>query len=63
MLVNWGVEQAKKANVPAYLEALAAGAPVYAKCGFRPIGEISLDLSAHGFPDPVPLWRMAATKD
>lgn len=39
MLIRWGVEQAKKDGIPAYLEASVQGKPVYERCGFRQVGE------------------------
>ena len=40
MLIDWGVEQAQKAGVPAYLEASVTGKPLYLRRGFEKDGEI-----------------------
>lgn len=40
-LINWGVDRARKDGVPAYLEASAAGKPVYEKFGFRQVGSLT----------------------
>ena len=37
MLVAWGVEQAKRAGVPAFLEAVKAAKSMYEKQGFREV--------------------------
>lgn len=48
-LVRAGLEEAKSHNVPAWLEASAAGYNVYRKCGFRDVGEpIDMDLRQYG---------------
>lgn len=60
LLVKWGLEQAQKDKVPAYVEASTDGAPLYAKCGFEKVGENSWDLSKYGLPSYIPFWRMAA---
>ena len=45
LLIQWGIEQAEKKGVPAYLEAGVMGRPVYEKMGFRQVGELmNLDL-------------------
>ena len=59
MLMDWGVEMAKRDGVPAYLEATAAGVPLYAKHGFKVLGEQSVDLSDYGAP-LLTLKRMGA---
>jgi hypothetical protein len=42
MLIQWGCEIAQKHNVVAYLEATAAGLPVYKKCGFQEVGQFAI---------------------
>ena len=63
MLVRWGLEQAIKDRVPAYIEATIAGKPVYEKCGFKQVGTNNIDLSEFGFPEPVTIANMAANAD
>ncbi|TVY17184.1 hypothetical protein LARI1_G003840 [Lachnellula arida] len=49
MLINWGVERARKDAVPAYLEAGVLAVPLYAKHGFRQVGDLlRFDLRGHG---------------
>jgi GNAT superfamily N-acetyltransferase len=38
MLIKWGMEQAERHGVPAYLEAGVKGKPVYEKLGFGQVG-------------------------
>ena len=35
LLVKWGIEQAEKDGLPAYVEASPLGLPVYRKCGME----------------------------
>ncbi|KAJ4305728.1 hypothetical protein N0V90_001259 [Kalmusia sp. IMI 367209] len=49
LLVKWGIEQAEKDGVPAYLEAGVMGRPIYERYGFVQVGELlEVDLSAFG---------------
>lgn len=48
MLVAWGCEKADEAGVEAYLEASPMGAPMYARHGFKAVGEINIDLIKYG---------------
>jgi hypothetical protein len=48
MLVAWGCEKADEAGVDAYLEASPMGAPMYARHGFKAVGEIDIDLIKYG---------------
>ncbi|KAL1622587.1 hypothetical protein SLS56_008698 [Neofusicoccum ribis] len=41
-LVRWGVEQAEKDCMPAYLEATPRGAFLYKKLGFEPVDEVDM---------------------
>ncbi|OBT60250.1 hypothetical protein VE03_10263 [Pseudogymnoascus sp. 23342-1-I1] len=44
-LVKWGIEQAERDHVPAYLEAGRMGRPVYERFGFVEVGDmLQLDL-------------------
>ena len=60
MLVKWGVDKAKQDGIPAFIEASAAGKPLYEKCGFRCVGEQSVDVSQFGIAEPIVLARMTA---
>ena len=60
MLVKWGLEQAKKDNVPAYVEASPMGRPVYERCGFKLDGDpVIEDLSRFGFDRPTHMARLS----
>jgi hypothetical protein len=48
MLLKWGLDQADRAQLPAYLEASEAGKPLYARWGFEAIKEVVFDLSKYG---------------
>ncbi|KAI1369335.1 acyl-CoA N-acyltransferase [Xylaria arbuscula] len=48
MLVNWGVEEAKKLGLPAYLESSPAGHSLYMRAGFRDIDVHSIDFTKWG---------------
>lgn len=39
-LTQWGVDQAKRLGLPAYVEASVAGQPVYERCGFKPVDAV-----------------------
>ena len=43
MIVKWGCDEADKTGLPAYLEATAAGLPIYLKQGFEKIDEVVID--------------------
>lgn len=45
ILIRWGIEQAEKDRVPAYLEAGVMGRPIYERYGFVQMGDLlELDL-------------------
>lgn len=49
LLVKWGIEQAEKGGIPAYLEAGVMGTPVYKRYNFEPVGDLlDVDLKEHG---------------
>lgn len=41
MLVKWGIEQATKHGIPAYLESTADAELLYNRQGFESVGQIS----------------------
>ena len=43
MIVKWGCDKADELGLPAYLEATAAGHPIYLKAGFEKIDEVVID--------------------
>ncbi|KAH8160331.1 hypothetical protein CIB48_g7910 [Xylaria polymorpha] len=48
MLVMWGVEEAKRRNLPAYLESSEEGHSLYLSCGFRDIDKRTTDCTKWG---------------
>lgn len=48
MLLKWGLEQADKAQLPAFLESTPTGKPLYARLGFEPVHEEVFDLTKYG---------------
>ncbi|KAL6713246.1 hypothetical protein ACLMJK_009367 [Lecanora helva] len=46
MIVKWGCEKADELGLPAYLEATAAGLPIYLKEGFEKLDEVIIDCDA-----------------
>ena len=50
LILKWGLEQARKAGVPAYLEAAPDAKHLYETHGFRQIGEQVTDCSPYGMP-------------
>lgn len=40
LLIRWGIEQAERCRVPAYLEAGVAGRPIYERYGFVQMGDL-----------------------
>ncbi|KAH7145538.1 hypothetical protein B0J13DRAFT_665972 [Dactylonectria estremocensis] len=59
MLIQWGLAQAVEGNVRAYLEAGAAGRPIYGKFGFEQVGDLrKLSLGAFGIDSEFELTNM-----
>jgi len=50
MILEWGLEQARKAGVPAYLEAAPEAKGLYEKFGFVEAGRQGVDCSGYGMP-------------
>jgi GNAT superfamily N-acetyltransferase len=49
ILIRWGMEQAERDGVPAYLEAGVMGKPIYERYGFVQVGELlEVDLKEGG---------------
>ncbi|KAI0203849.1 acyl-CoA N-acyltransferase [Astrocystis sublimbata] len=48
MLVMWGVEEARRLGLPAYLESSLDGHSLYLSCGFRDIDMQSIDCTKWG---------------
>ncbi|RYP76180.1 hypothetical protein DL771_002004 [Monosporascus sp. 5C6A] len=58
MLVKWGVEEAKRLGLPAFLESSEEGHSLYQKCGFRDLELQSLDFSKWGATKKLNTWAM-----
>ena len=50
MLLEWGNAEADRLRIPGYVEASAAGKPLYEKHGYKEIKRLVVDLSAWGGP-------------
>ena len=60
-MIKWGIEQAAKEGVPAYLEALAAAKHLYETHGFYQIESQKVDCTPYGMPElKFELARMRA---
>lgn len=60
LLIRWGVEQAEKDQVPAYLEAGVMGRPIYKRYGFVQIGDLlEVDLKEFDVNTVFKMCKMA----
>lgn len=60
LLIQWGIEQAEKSGVPAYLETGVMGRLIYEKMGFNQVGELmGLDLRLFGVETTFVMAKMA----
>lgn len=55
MLVNWGCDRADEMGVEAYVEASVMGAPLYARFGFQPIKEMTIEVTKFGGKEDITL--------
>ncbi|KAK4561286.1 hypothetical protein LTR86_004603 [Recurvomyces mirabilis] len=53
LILEWGLEQARKAGVPAFLEAAVGAKHLYESHGFKEIEKASIDCSDSGMPGVV----------
>ena len=53
LLLKWGLSQAAKERVPAYLEAMVDALHLYRTHGFREVGRQAVDCSPYGLPGVV----------
>ncbi|ROW01253.1 hypothetical protein VMCG_05991 [Cytospora schulzeri] len=58
MLVSWGVEEAARRDLPAYLESSEAAHNLYLKHQFQDMEELVLDFSKWGVEKPHRTWAM-----
>ncbi|KAJ4363918.1 hypothetical protein N0V83_009371 [Neocucurbitaria cava] len=60
LLIRWGIEQAEKDGVPAYLEAGVMGRPIYERYGFVQVGDLlDVDLKEFGINAVFSMCKMA----
>jgi GNAT superfamily N-acetyltransferase len=60
LLIRWGIEQAEKDRVPAYLEAGVMGRPIYERYGFVQMGDLlEVDLKDFGFDTIFTMCKVA----
>ena len=61
LIIKWGLDQAAKEGVPAYLEAATQAKHLYEQHGFREISRQTVDCTQFGMPGVVfELARMRA---
>ncbi|KAK5103112.1 hypothetical protein LTS08_003915 [Lithohypha guttulata] len=58
LLVKWGVEEAKRYNLPLYVESSEAGHELYKKYGFKDLELHEIDMSRWGIAQPHRSWGM-----
>ncbi|KAK5083715.1 hypothetical protein LTR05_006219 [Lithohypha guttulata] len=58
LLVKWGVEEAKRYNLPLYVESSEAGHELYKKYGFKDFELYEIDMSKWGIAQPHRSWGM-----
>lgn len=58
MLISWGIEEAARRGLPAYLESSEAAHNLYLKHQFRDMEELVLDFSKWGAEKPHRTWAM-----
>jgi hypothetical protein len=58
MLVQWGLDEAQKLSLPAYLESSPAGHNLYLSCGFSDVERMDIDLSEFGGSGIYSTWAM-----
>ncbi|KAH8675775.1 putative GNAT family acetyltransferase [Xylariales sp. PMI_506] len=58
MLIKWGLEEAQKLGLPAFLDASEEGHSVYTKMGFKDIDLQELDFSKWGAKQTHKNWAM-----
>ena len=58
MLISWGVDEAARRGLPAYLESSESGHNLYLKHQFRDVEELVTDFSKWGLEKPHRAWAM-----
>ena len=47
MLIRWAFERADAEGLPCYVDSSRTGHALYERCGFRDVGEMSVDLDKY----------------
>ena len=63
LLIKWGVDEAKKYNLPLFVESSRKGHELYGKYGFKDLECHELDLSKWGAKEPHRTWAMVIEPD
>jgi hypothetical protein len=58
MLVKWGIDEAKRLGMIAYLESSEAAHELYRKMGFQDVELHEVDMSKWGAEDTHKTWAM-----
>ncbi|KAI1109169.1 acyl-CoA N-acyltransferase [Nemania sp. NC0429] len=59
LLVMWGIEEAKKLDLPGFLESTEEGHTLYKSCGFRDFDKQAIDFTKWGVPQEAVTYFMA----
>lgn len=57
-LLSWGLQEGVRLNLPVWLEASAAGKPLYEKSGFKVVDTIEEPFERFGLEKPFVVWGM-----
>lgn len=61
MLVNWGIAEAARRGLVAYLEASESGHSLYQRYGFKDVELMTLDFGRWGATQEHRTWSMMMT--
>lgn len=56
--MSWGMQEAERLGIPAFLESSEAGRRLYQKSGFRDIDAIVVSFEGYGLGKPFRSWAM-----
>ena len=63
LLLTWGCEKADETGTQAYLEASPMGEPLYKRYGYKPVGDLELDLRKWGGDETIEWTVSRENKD
>ena len=58
MLLQWGIDEARKHGLPLYLDSTPTGHELYKRYGFKDVELLSVDLSKFGAAQTHDTWAM-----